>query len=100
MEKQPKIIKRRRAGITEPHTDSTPTSQSSFTRVEPPAESAEPAPLEQFFESSQPHLPIESLPAIDRQPLLYYPAVSYWQDELGEIRQECDEDVWSSCPYN
>ena len=100
MEKQPKIIKRRRAGITEPHTDSTPTSQSSFTRVEPPAESAEPAPLEQFFESSQPHLPIESLPAIDRQPLLYYPAIFQWKEELREIRYESDFDVWDSCPYD
>ncbi len=100
MEKQPKIIKRRRAGITEPHTDSTPTSQSSFTRVELPAESAEPAPLEQFFESSQPHLPIESLPAIDRQPLPYYPAIFQWKEELREIRYESDFDVWDSCPYD
>ena len=37
---------------------------------------------------------------VDRKPIRYYPAVSYWQDELGEIRQECDEDVWSSWPYN
>lgn len=100
MDKQPKIIKRRQAGITSPHTDSTSMGESSFTGVEPPAESAESTPLEQFFESSEPYLPAESLPAIDMQPLPYYPAIFQWKEESREIRYESDFDVWDSCPYD
>ena len=55
----------------------------------------------QFSASLASFLPLRrSWSPVDRNPIRYYPAVSYWQDELGEIRQECDEDVWSSCPYN
>lgn len=100
MDEQPKIIKRRRAGITESKTDFTPISESSFTEVEPLAQSAESAPLEQFFEPVEPYLPAESLPPIDRQPLPYYPAVFQWKEELREIRYESDFDVWDSCPYD
>lgn len=100
MEKHPKIIKRQRARLTEPKIDSTPMSESSFTGAEPPAQSAEPAPLEQFFESMEPYSPTESLPAVDRQPLPYYPAVFQWKEELREIRYESDFDVWDSCPYD
>lgn len=101
MDKQPKIIKRQRARLTEPHTDSTPTSESSFAGASSNVESAEPTPLEQFFESVEPPMPTESSSAVDRKPSLsYYPAVSQWLDELREIRQEGDQDMWSSCPYD
>ena len=100
MDKHPKIVKRQRARLTQPHIDCTPTSESSFAGASSDVESAEPTPLEQFFESVEPPMPTESSSAVDRKPIRYYPAVSYWQDELREIRQECDEDLWESCPYD
>ena len=36
MDKHPKIIKRQRARLTEPHTDSTPTSESFFALSDQP----------------------------------------------------------------
>ena len=101
MDKHPKIIKRQRARLTEPHTGSAPTSESSFALSDQPTLSAEPADQEQFFESMEPSMPTESWSAVDRKPSpSYYPAVSQWLDELREIRQEGDLDVWSSCPYD
>lgn len=105
MDIHPKIIKRQPARLTEPKIDSTPTSESLEVEASEPAQSAQPAHKQQFFESVEPYLPADSWSAIDRNPLpyystVYYPAVSHWLDELREIRQECDRDVWESCPYD
>jgi hypothetical protein len=100
MDKHPKIVKRQRARVIEPKTDFVPTSESSFAQADESVESAEPAVLEQPIESVKPPMLTESWQAIDRKPSLYYPAVSQWLEELREIRQECEKDVWESCPYD
>ena len=100
MDKHPKIVKRQRARVIEPKADSVPTGESSFAQADKPAESAEPAVLEQPIESVEPPMLTQSWQAIDRKSLLYYPAVSQWLEELREIRQECEKDVWESCPYD
>ena len=101
MDEQPKIVKRRRARSIESHTDSDRATESSFAQASSDFESAELAEVEQSSKSVEPPMPGESWSAIDRQPSpSYYPAVSQWQDELREISQECDQDMWSSCPYD
>lgn len=101
MDKHPKIVKRQRAGVISSKTDSMATGESYEAGANESALSAQPAHKEQFFESVESHLPADSWSAIDRKPSLsYYPAVSVWLDELREIRQECDLDVWESCPYD
>jgi hypothetical protein len=103
MDLHPKIIKRQRARLTEPKIDSTPTSESSFVEVNEPAQSDEPADLEQLFESVEPPMLTESWQEVDRQPIqpiIYHPAASVWEAELREIRLESDLDVWESCPYD
>ena len=70
MDKHSKIIKRQRARLTEPHTNSTPTSESSFALSDQPTLSAEPADQEQFFESMEPPMLTESWSAVDRKPSL------------------------------
>ncbi len=101
MDEQPKIVKRRRARSIESKTDSVPRNESSFAQADESALSAELAALEQSLESVEQPMPGESWSAIDRKPLPpYYPAVSQWLDELREISQECDRDMWESCPYD
>ena len=100
MDEQPKIVKRRRARSIESITDSNRANESSVQPNEP-ALSVELADQEQFFESIAPHSPAESWSAIDRKPSpSYYATVSQWEDELREIRQEGDRDIWESCPYD
>lgn len=75
MDKYQKIIKRQRARLTEPHTNSVPMSESYEAGADLPVESAQPADLEQLFESVEPHLPADSWSAIDRKPSpSYYPS--------------------------
>lgn len=105
MDKYQKIIKRQRARLIEPHTNSVPTSESYEAGADERVWLAQPADLEQPIQSVESHLSADSWSAIDRKPLpyystVYYPAVSHWLDELREIRQECDLDVWESCPYD
>ncbi len=100
MDEQPKIVKRRRARSIESITDSNRANESSVQPDEP-ALSVELTALEQSIESIEPPMLGENWSAIDRKPSpSYYPAVSLWEDELREIRQEGDRDVWSSCPYD
>jgi hypothetical protein len=101
MDKHPKIVRRQRARSIESKTDSVPRSESSFARADESALSAELAEVEQSEKSVEPPMPGESWSAIDRKPSpSYYLAVSQWEDELREIRQEGDKDVWESCPYD
>lgn len=100
MDKHPKIIKHQCAGVISSKTDSMPTGKSYEAGANESVESAQPAVQEQFFESVESHLSADSCSEIDRKPSSYYPAVSMWLDELREIRQESDLDVWESCPYD
>ena len=101
MDEQPKIVKRRRARSIESNTDSDKASESSFAQASSDFESAELAEVEQSSKSVEPPMPGESWSAIDRKPSpSYYLAVSQWEDELREIRQEGDLDIWESCPYD
>ncbi len=101
MDEQPKIVKRRRARMIESKTDSDRVSESSLAGTSSDFESAELAELEQSEKSVEPPMPRESWSAIDRKPSpSCYFAVSQWKEELREIRQESDLDVWSSCPYD
>ncbi len=101
MDEQPKIVKRRRARSIESNTDSDKASESSFAQASSDVEPAELADLEQSGKFVQPPMPGESWSAIDRKPSSsYYPAISQWKEELREIRQESDLDIWSSCPYD
>ena len=101
MDKHPKIVKRQRARLTQPHIDCTPTSESSFAGASSDVEPEELAELEQSGKFVEPPMAGESWSAIDRKPSpSYYLAVSQWEDELREIRQEGDKDVWESCPYD
>ncbi len=101
MDEQPKIVKRRRARSIESKTDSDRAAESSFAQADSDVESAELAALEQSSKSVEPPMAGESWSAIDRKSSpSYYLAVSQWEDELREIRQEGDKDVWESCPYD
>ena len=100
MDEQPKIVKRRRARSIESNTDSGRESESSFVQASLDFESAELTEVEQSSKSVEPPMPGESWSAIDRKPSSYYPAISQWKEELREIRQEGDKDVWESCPYD
>ena len=100
MDEQPRIVKRRRARNIESQTDSDRATESSFALPDSDVKPAELADLEQSGQFVEPPMPGESCSAIDRKPSSYYPAISQWQDELREIRQECDQDMWSSCPYD
>lgn len=101
MDEQPKIVKRRRARSIESNSHSGRESESSFVQTSLDFESAELGEVEQSSKSVEPPMPGESWSAIDRKPSpSYYLAVSQWEDELREIRQEGDLDVWESCPYD
>ena len=101
MDEQPKIVKRRRARSIESNTDFDRASESSFAPAFSDVEAAELADLEQSGKIVEPPMPGESWSAIDRKPSSsYYPAISQWKEELREIRQEGDKDVWESCPYD
>lgn len=60
MDKQPKIAKRRRAGIIESKTDSVLTSESSFAGADELVDSAELADLDSPIESVEPPTSTES----------------------------------------
>ena len=101
MDEQPKIVKRRRARSIESNTEEDRASESSFAQASSDVEPAELADLEQSGKFVEPPMAGESWSAIDRKPSpSYYLAVSQWEDELREIRQEGDKDVWESCPYD
>ena len=101
MDEQPKIVKRRRARSIESKTESDMANESSFALPSSDVEPAELAEVEQSSKSVEPPMPGESWSAIDRKPSSsYYPAISQWKEELREIRQEGDKDVWESCPYD
>ena len=105
MDKHPKIVKRQRAGVISSKTSSMPTGESLEVEANESVESAQPAPMEQFFEPVEPHPQADTESAIDSSPLpynpgAYYPAVSHWFEELREISCESDLDVWESCPYD
>ena len=101
MDEPPKIVKRRRARSIESNTDSGRESESSFVQTSLDFESAELAEVEQSGKFVEPPMSGESWSAIDRKPSSsYYPAISQWKEELREIRQEGDLDVWESCPYD
>ena len=101
MDEQPKIVKRRRARSIASNADSGRESESSFAQASSDVEPEELAELEQSGKFVEPPMAGESWSAIDRKPSpSYYLAVSQWEDELREIRQEGDKDVWESCPYD
>ncbi len=101
MDEQPKIVKRRRARSIESKTESDMANESSFAGASSDVEPEELAELEQSGKFVEPPMAGESWSAIDRKPSpSYYLAVSQWEDELREIRQEGDKDVWESCPYD
>jgi hypothetical protein len=101
MDEQPKIVKRRRARSIESKTESDMANESSFALPNSDVEPAELAEVEQSGKFVEPPMPGESWSAIDRKPSSsYYPAISQWKEDLREIRQESDLDVWSSCPYD
>ncbi len=56
MDLHPKIIKRQRASTIESKADSVPIDEPSFVEADEPAQSVEPADLEQLFESAEPYL--------------------------------------------
>ncbi len=101
MDEQPKIVKRRRARSIESKTESDMANESSFALPDSDVEPTELAALEQSSKFVEPPMPGESWSAIDRKPSSsYYPAISQWKEDLREIRQESDLDVWESCPYD
>ena len=100
MDEQPKIVKRRRAKSIESKADSDRASESSFVQPDEPALSVKLADQEHSIESVEPPMLTESWSAIDRKPSSYYPAISQWKEDLREIRQEGDKDIWESCPYD
>jgi hypothetical protein len=101
MDEQPKIVKRRRARSIESKTESDMANESSYALPDSDVEPAELAEVEQSGKFVEPPMPGESWSAIDRKPSSsYYPAISQWKEDLREIRQESDLDVWSSCPYD
>lgn len=100
MDKQPKIVKRQRARLIESKTDPMPIGESYEAQADESVSSAERAEIEQSIESVDSPLLGESWSAIDSSPLSNYPTVCVWQEELREIRWECDWEAWESCPYD
>lgn len=100
MYKRQRLTKRQQAEPIESKSSSVPSRASSQAQ---PLGAVEPSPPHfphQSIESVEPLTPAEQWSALDTQPLPSFPALSQWQEELREIEQDCDKDVWESCPYD
>jgi hypothetical protein len=100
MYKRQRLAKRQQPEVIESKTSSVPSRGSSQAQPFEAVESSPPPFPNQSIESVEPLTPAEHWEALDTQPLPSFPALSQWQEELREIEQECDKDVWESCPYD
>lgn len=108
MYKNPEIVKHQRGKLMEPETNPVLTNASSLAQLSEFADLLELRSLEQSIEfqepptleSQEPLTAAKHWKAIDRKPLPSIPTLSHWQSELREIQQECEYNIWKSCPYD
>ncbi len=100
MYKRPKTIKQQLEGAEGKTSSSLPSKTSSQAQPPSAVESSDlPFPNQSILFEELP-MSTEIWEALYVSPLPNSPTLSEWQQELREIEQECEKDVWESCPYD